>query len=58
MAEQSELAARMTGWLDQARDAARVGIPSPAAWSVAGCNALKCLHRVVGCKGAVPQGAP
>ena len=33
MADQSELAARVMGWLDQARDTAMGWIASPAAWS-------------------------
>ncbi len=33
MAEQSELATRVLGWLDQARDVAMGWIASPAAWS-------------------------
>lgn len=73
MAEQSELAARVTGWLVQARETAmgrivngiddgRHKYASPVLFAI--WNALKAEgaempypHRVVEFKGAVPQGA-
>ncbi len=47
MAEQSELAARMVGWLDQARDTAMGWITSPAAWSQFALLAVALLAAVL-----------